>query len=94
MIRDFKDFIKYIKYEVLDKNFNELYVSFYENAIVFELYDTRTVAIEYNGDLDDITVCGLEDSEGDNVSFGVIKDVYGIMKAIKDNHDLLDEFLL
>ena len=93
MIRDFKDFIKYIKYEVLDKDFNEIYVSFYDNSITFELYDSRTIAIEYCGDPDDITVCGLEDAEGDEISFSVIKDVYGVMKAIKDNYDLLDEFL-
>ena len=93
MIRDFKDFIKYIKYEVLDKDFNEIYVSFYDNSIAFELYDSRTIAIEYCGDPDDITVCGLEDAEGDEISFSVIEDVYGIMKAIKDNYDLLDEFL-
>lgn len=93
MIRDFKDFIKYIKYEVLDKDFNEIYVSFYDNSIAFELYDSRTIAIEYCGDPDDITVCGLEDAEGEEIDFSVIKDVYGIMKAIKDNYDLLDEFL-
>lgn len=93
MIRDFKDFIKYIKYEVLDKDFNEIYVSFYDNSIAFELYDSRTIAIEYCGDPDDITVCGLEDTEGEEIDFSVIKDVYGVMKAIKDNYDLLDEFL-
>ena len=93
MIRDFKDFVKYIRYEVLDSGFNELYVSFYSGSIAFELYDSRTIAIEYRGDPDDITVCGLEDAEGEEIDFNVIKDVYGVMKAIKDNYDLLDEFL-
>ena len=94
MIRDFKDFVKYIRYEVLDSGFNELYVSFYNDSIAFELYDSRTIAIEYCGDPDNITVCGLEDAEGEEIDFSVIKDVYGIMKAIKDNYDLLDKFLI
>lgn len=94
MIRDFKDFVKYIRHEVLDSGFNELYVSFYNDSIAFELYDSRTIAIEYCGDPDNITVCGLEDAEGEEIDFSVIKDVYGIMKAIKDNYDLLDKFLI
>ena len=94
MIRDFKDFVKYIRHEVLDSGFNELYVSFYSDSIAFELYDSRTIAIEYCGDPDNITVCGLEDAEGEEIDFSVIKDVYGIMKAIKDNYDLLDKFLI
>ena len=90
---NFKEFIKYLKEKGLDPDFNDLSVMFYDPAIVFELYETRTISIEYNGDVDDITVTGLEASEGETISFSVIKDVYNVMQAIKDNHYMLNEFL-
>ena len=93
MIRDFKDFIKYIKYEVLDADFNDLHISFYDDSITFELCDLGILAIEYCGDPDDIHVIILDNTQELNISFEEIKDIYGVMKAIKDNHDLLDGFL-
>lgn len=90
---NFKEFIKYLKEKGLDPDFNDLSVIFYDSVIIFELYETRTISIEYNGDVDDITVTGLEASEGETISFSVIKDVYNVMQAIKDNHYMLNEFL-
>ena len=55
------------------------------------------VIIVYNGDVDDIKVYMYEDDpevlELNGVPMSEIKDIYGIMEAIKDNSDMLDSFL-
>ena len=55
------------------------------------------VIIVYNGDVDDIKVYMYEDDpevlELNGVPMSEIKDIYGIMEAIKDNNDMLDSFL-
>ena len=85
------DLLRHIKYDILDEMFNDLTFCLYDDGIAFELYDAREIAVVYEGDPDNVIVTGLESAEGPEVEFGVIKDVYGIMKAIKDNHEVLDE---
>lgn len=91
------DFIKKIKYEILDSGFNQLEVTFYEDMIRFKLYDDFDVVIEYNGDVDDMQVVGLTTTETNvgtyGTDFGTIKDIYKVMELIKENHELLDVLL-
>lgn len=94
-----KDFIKKIRYEILDKNFNDLEIEFYDSLIIFKLYDGGDVQIQYTGDLDAIEVLGLKDWEDGTGNFrgtdlSTIKDIYKIMELIKDNHEVLDELLV
>ena len=94
---NFSDFVKHIKYNVLDLEFNDLTIDFYDKEIRFKLYDMGDVIIVYNGDVDDIKVYMYEDDsevlEFNGVPMSEIKDIYGIMEAIKDNSDMLDSFL-
>lgn len=93
------NFIKKIKYEILDSAFNDLEMVFYEDLIIFKLYDEGEVEIQYNGDLDAIEVRGLKDWEDGagnfrGTDFSTIKDIYKIMELIKDNHEVLDNLLV
>lgn len=94
-----KDFIKKIRYEILDEAFNDLEIEFYDSLIIFKLYDGGDVQIQYTGDLDAIEVLGLKDWEDGTGNFrgtdlSTIKDIYKIMELIKDNHEVLDELLV
>ena len=93
-----KDFIKKIKYEILDEDFNELEITFYDNLIILKLYGEESIQIQYSGDIDAIEVLGLKDWEDKAGNFrgtdlSTIKDIYRIMELIKDNHEVLDELL-
>ena len=93
-----KDMIKKIRYEILDKCYNDLTIIFYDGLIIFKLYD-GDVQIQYNGDLEAIEVLGLKDWEDSNgelrgTEFSTIKDIYKVMECIKDNHEILDELLV
>ena len=94
---NFSDFVKYIKYNVLDPDFNDLAIDFCDKEIRFKLYDMGDVIIVYNGDVDDIKVYMYENDpevlELNGVPMSEIKDIYGVMEAIKDNSDMLDSFL-
>lgn len=94
---NFSDFVKHIKYNILDPEFNDLAIDFCDKEIRFKLYDMGDVIIVYNGDVDDIKVYMYEDDpevlELNGVPMSEIKDIYGIMEAIKDNSDMLDSFL-
>lgn len=94
---NFSDFVKHIKYDILDPEFNDLDIDFCDKEIRFKLYDLEDVIIVYNGDVDDIKVYMYNDNpevlELNGVPMSEIKDIYGIMEAIKDNSDMLDSFL-
>ena len=94
---NFSDFVKHIRYNILDPDFNDLAIDFCDKEIRFKLYDMGDVIIVYNGDVDDIKVYMYEDDpevlELNGVPMSEIKDIYGIMEAIKDNSDMLDSFL-
>lgn len=94
---NFREFIKYLRFEVLDREFNDLQVDFYDTEIRFKLYDMGDVIIVYNGDVDDIKVYMYEDREDvlemQGIPFTEIKDIYGVMKAIKDNSVMLDRYI-
>lgn len=94
---NFREFIKYLRFEVLDKDFNDLQVDFYDTEIRFKLYDIGDVIIVYNGDVDDIKVYMYEDREDvlemQGIPFAEIKDIYGVMKAIKENAEMLDGYI-
>lgn len=93
---NFSDFVKHIKYDILDPDFNDLAIDFCDKEIRFKLYDMGDVIIVYNGDVDDIKVYINDNSEVlelNGVPMSEIKDIYGIMEAIKDNSDMLDSFL-
>lgn len=96
---NFGDFVKKIKTEILEDSFNDLEITFYDYMIRIKLYDSFDIVIEYNGDPDDIQVIGLQTIENKlngelyGTDFSTIRDIYEIMKLIKENHKLLDEFL-
>ena len=93
---NFSDFVKHIKYDILDPEFNDLDIDFCDKEIRFKLYDMGDVIIVYNGDVDDIKVYMYEDDpevlELNGVSMSELKDIYGIMEGIKNNSDMLDSF--
>lgn len=95
---NFREFIKYLRFEVLDRNFNDLQVDFCDTEIRFKLYDMGDVIIVYNGDVDDIKVYMYEDREDvletQGIPFTEIKDIYRVMKAIKDNSEMLDTYII
>ena len=94
---NFREFIKYLRFEVLDRGFNDLQVDFYDTEIRIKLYNMGNVIIVYNGDVDDIKVYMYEDREDvletQGIPFAEIKDVYGVMKAIKENAKMLDGYI-
>ena len=94
---NFREFIKYLRFEVLDRDFNDLQVDFCDTEIRFKLYDMGDVIIVYNGDVDDIKVYMYENREDvleiQGIPFAEIKDIYGVMKAIKDNSEMLDGYI-
>ena len=94
---NFREFIKYLRFEVLDRDFNDLQVDFCDTEIRFKLYDMGDVIIVYNGDVDDIKVYMYEDREDvlktHGIPFTEIKDVFEVMKAIKDNAVMLDRYI-
>ena len=93
-MKSFRDFIYHLRYEVLDKDFNYLQVDFGDDEIAFKLYDMAEVMIVYDGDVDNIKVYGYnEDSCCTGMDFGEIKDIYGVMKAIKENSEMLDAYI-
>ena len=95
---NFREFIKYLRFEVLDRDFNDLQVDFCDTEIRFKLYDMGDVIIVYNGDVDDIKVYMYEDREDvletQGIPFTEIKDIYRVMKAIKDNSEMLDTYII
>ncbi len=91
---NFREFIKYLRFEVLDKDFNDLQVDFCDREIAFKLYDTANVEIVYNGCVEDIKVYGYNpDNLNSGMEFGEIKDIYGVMKAIKENSEMLNTYI-
>ncbi len=92
-MRDFGEFVKYIKRVILEEPFNQLKISIYDDEIAFGLYDEGDIAIVYNGDPDDISCLGITDNGGHGLDMGTIKDVYKVMEAIKEHHKLLDSLL-
>lgn len=92
-MRDFGEFIKYLRRDVLEAPFNQLKINVYEGEVSFGLYDEGDICIIYNGDEDNITCMGISDNDGYGLDMGTVKDVYKVMEAIKEHHELLDEFL-
>ena len=92
-MRDFGEFVKYIKRVILEEPFNQLKISVYDDEIAFGLYDEGDITIVYNGDPDDISCLGITDNGGHGLDMGTIKDVYKVMEAVKEHHELLDSLL-
>lgn len=92
-MKDFGEFVKYIRKVVLEAPYNELKINIYDTEISFGLYDDGEIAIIYNGDVDDIKCDGLTDNGGYGHDMGTIKDIYKVMEAIKEHHEILDNLI-
>lgn len=92
-MKDFGEFVKYIRKVVLEAPYNELKIDVYDSEISFGLYDDGDIHVVYNGDVDDIKCYGLSDNGGYGHDMSTMKDIYRVMEAVKEYHTILDNLL-
>ena len=92
----FVDLVKYIRFKILEKGYNELSVEFNDECVTFRLYDCEQVYISYLPFECDsrrdykIIVGGLNDTLEDMTE---LTEIYRIVELIEKYRLIIDEEL-
>lgn len=102
-VNSFQELIKHIRKDILSEDMNQLEVQFWDNEIVFGIYDSFDITINVmEHDVYDMSLrnskkeimpelmCELIDR---NLTTDELKDCYKICEILEENVDLLKEII-
>lgn len=102
-VNSFPELVKYIRKEILSEDMNQLEIQFWDNEIVFGIYDSFDITInvmehdvydmktgECNKHIMPELVCELLDR---NLTTDELKECHEICKLIEENIDLMKEII-
>lgn len=102
-VNNFPELIKYIRNEILSPDDNQLDVQFWDNEIVFGIYDSFDVTINvmehdvYNIETHDSTKQIMPELVTEvmnsNLTTDELKDCYKICEFLEENIDILEEMI-
>ena len=102
-VSNFEDLVKYIRNNILSKDYNDLQVTFYEDAITFAIYEIFNVVIEVSKDkLYDEDLIGFEEKYmvkfkpefvNTDMTVSEMKEVSEICSFLEENIDIVVKML-
>ena len=102
-VSNFEDLVKYIRNNILSKDYNDLQVTFYENAITFAIYEIFNVVVEVSKDkLYDEDLIGFEEKYmvkfkpefvNTDMTVSEMKEVSEICSFLEENIDIVVKML-
>ena len=103
-VSNFEDLVKYIRNNILSKDYNDLQVTFYEDAITFAIYEIFNVVVEVSKDkLYDEDLIGFEEKYmvkfkpefvNTDMTVSEMKEVSEICSFLEENIDIVVKMLL
>ena len=102
-VSNFEDLVKYIRNNILSKDYNDLQVTFYEDAVTFAIYEIFNVVVEVSKDkLYDEDLIGFEEKYmvkfkpefvNTDMTVSEIKEVSEICSFLEENIDIIVKML-
>lgn len=102
-VSNFEDLVKYIRNNILSKDYNDLQVTFYEDAITFAIYEIFNVVVEVSKDkLYDEDLIGFEEKYmvkfkpefvNTDMTVSEMKEVSEICSFLEENIDIVVKML-
>lgn len=102
-VSNFEDLVKYIRNNILSKDYNDLQVTFYEDAITFAIYEIFNVVVEISKDkLYDEDLIGFEEKYmvkfkpefvNTDMTVSEMKEVSEICSFLEENIDIVVKML-
>lgn len=102
-VSNFEDLVKYIRNNILSKDYNDLQVTFYEDAITFAIYEIFNVVVEVSKDkLYDEDLIGFEEKYmvkfkpefvNTDMTVSEMKEVSEICSFLEENIDIVTDLL-
>ena len=102
-VSNFEDLVKYIRNNILSKDYNDLQITFYEDAITFAVYEIFNVVVEISKDkLYDEDLIGFEEKYmvkfkpefvNTDMTVSEIKEVSEICSFLEENIDIVVKML-
>ena len=102
-VSNFGDLVKYIRNNILSKDYNDLQVTFYEDAVTFAIYEIFNVVVEVSKDkLYDEDLIGFEEKYmvkfkpefvNTDMTVSEMKEVSEICSFLEENIDIVVKML-
>ena len=102
-VSNFEDLVKYIRNNILSKDYNDLQVTFYEYAVTFAIYEIFNVVVEVSKDkLYDEDLIGFEEKYmvkfkpefvNTDMTVSEMKEVSEICSFLEKNIDIVVKML-
>lgn len=102
-VSNFEDLVKYIRNNILSKDYNDLQITFYEDAVTFAIYEIFNVVVEVSKDkLYDEDLIGFEEKYmvkfkpefvNTDMTVSEIKEVSEICSFLEENIDIIVKML-
>lgn len=102
-VSNFEDLVKYIRNNILSKDYNDLQVTFYEDAVTFAIYEIFNVVVEVSKDkLYDEDLIGFEEKYmvkfkpefvNTDMTVSEMKEVSEICSFLEENIDIVVKML-
>ena len=102
-VSNFEDLVKYIRNNILSKDYNDLQVTFYEDAVTFAVYEIFNVVVEISKDkLYDEDLIGFEEKYmvkfkpefvNTDMTVSEMKEVSEICSFLEENIDIVVKML-
>lgn len=102
-VSNFEDLVKYIRNNILSKDYNDLQITFYEDAITFAIYEIFNVVVEISKDkLYDEDLIGFEEKYmvkfkpefvNTDMTVSEMKEVSEICSFLEENIDIVVKML-
>lgn len=102
-VSNFEDLVKYIRNNILSKDYNDLQVTFYEDAITFAIYEIFNVVVEVSKDkLYEEDLIGFEEKYmvkfkpefvNTDMTVSEMKEVSEICSFLEENIDIVVKML-
>lgn len=102
-VSNFEDLVKYIRNNILSKDYNDLQITFYEDAVTFAIYEIFNVVVEVSKDkLYDEDLIGFEEKYmvkfkpefvNTDMTVSEIKEVSEICSFLEENIDIVVKML-
>ena len=102
-VSNFEDLVKYIRNNILSKDYNDLQVTFYEDTITFAIYEIFNVVVEVSKDkLYDEDLIGFEEKYmvkfkpefvNTDMTVSEMKEVSEICSFLEENIDIVVKML-
>ncbi len=102
-VNSFSELVKYIRNEILSPDYNQLDIQFWDNEIVFGIYDSFDVTIsvmehdvysmETHTSTKKVIPELVTEVMDNNLTTDELKDCYKICEFLEENIDILEEII-